>query len=72
MRWGEKRYHSLNYYLKEKFNEKVYKVSLDGGFTCPNRDGSLSLDGCIFCNDSGSGEFAGNRKKTITILKWSK
>ena len=36
--WNGKRYHSLNYYLRNKFNEKVYKISLDGGFTCPNRD----------------------------------
>jgi len=66
MKWGEKRYNSLNYYLKNKFGEKVYKVSLDGGFTCPNRDGTLSTKGCIFCSDSGSGEFAGSRRKTIT------
>lgn len=66
MRWGEKRYNSLNYFLREKFGEKVYKVSLDGGFTCPNRDGTLSKEGCIFCSDSGSGEFAGSRKKSIT------
>lgn len=66
MRWGEKRYNSLNYFLREKFKEKVYKVSLDGGFTCPNRDGTLSKEGCIFCSDSGSGEFAGSRKKSIT------
>lgn len=65
MRWGEKRYNSLNFFLKEKFNEKVYKVSLDGGFTCPNRDGTISKKGCIFCNDSGSGEFAGTRNKSI-------
>ena len=66
MRWGEKRYNSLNYFLREKFGEKVYKVSLDGGFTCPNRDGTLSKKGCIFCSESGSGEFAGSRKKSIT------
>ncbi len=66
MRWGEKRYNSLNYFLREKFGEKVYKVSLNGGFTCPNRDGTLSKKGCIFCSDSGSGEFAGSRKKSIT------
>ncbi|UUV18221.1 TIGR01212 family radical SAM protein [Fusobacteria bacterium ZRK30] len=66
MRWGEKRYNSLNYFLREKFGEKIYKVSLDGGFTCPNRDGTLSKKGCIFCSDSGSGEFAGSRKKSIT------
>ena len=66
MRWGEKRYNSLNYFMKDKFGEKVYKVSLDGGFTCPNRDGTLSSKGCIFCSESGSGEFAGSRKLSIT------
>ncbi len=66
MMWGEKRYNSLNYFLRKKFNEKVYKVSLDGGFTCPNRDGTLSNKGCIFCSENGSGEFAGSRKKSIT------
>jgi len=66
MRWKDKRYNSLNYFLREKFKEKVYKVSLDGGFTCPNRDGTLSKKGCIFCSENGSGEFAGSRKKSIT------
>lgn len=66
MRWGEKRYNSLNYELRSEFGEKIFKVSLDGGFTCPNRDGTISHKGCIFCNDSGSGDFAGDRRKTIT------
>ena len=66
MRWGEKRYNSLNYFLKNNFGEKIYKVSLDGGFTCPNRDGTLSTKGCIFCSEMGSGEFAGSRNKSIT------
>ena len=52
--------------LKEKFGEKIFKVSLDGGFTCPNRDGTLSYKGCIFCSESGSGEFTGNRENSIT------
>ena len=43
--------YTLNDFLKEKFNEKIYKVSLDGGFTCPNRDGKLSKGGCIFCSE---------------------
>ena len=64
--WNNKRFHSLNYALKEEFGEKIYKVSLDGGFTCPNRDGKVGRKGCIFCSDSGSGEFAGNRRKSIT------
>jgi len=65
MYWGEKRYNSLDYCLKNSFGEKVFKVSLDGGFTCPNRDGTLSNEGCIFCSESGSGEFTGNRKNRI-------
>ncbi len=63
--WGNKRFHTLNYELKNKFGEKVYKVSLDGGFTCPNRDGTLGKEGCLFCSDRGSGEFAGDRRKSI-------
>jgi len=65
MEWFDKRFHSLNYFLKNKFGEKIIKVSLDGGFTCPNRDGTLSYDGCIFCSDRGSGDFAGNRQHSI-------
>ena len=65
MNWGEKRFNSLDYYLKNSFGEKVFKVSLDGGFTCPNRDGTLSTQGCIFCSESGSGEFTGDRKNSI-------
>ncbi len=60
------RFYSLNNYLKEKFGKKIYKVSLDGGFTCPNRDGKISHKGCLFCSDRGSGEFTGERGKTIT------
>ncbi|WP_320046511.1 TIGR01212 family radical SAM protein [uncultured Ilyobacter sp.] len=63
--WDNKRFHTLNYELKKKFGEKIYKVSLDGGFTCPNRDGTLGYKGCIFCSDKGSGEFAGDRRKSI-------
>ncbi len=61
----EKRYNTLNNYLKEEFGEKVMKLSLDGGFTCPNRDGSIGNKGCIFCGEEGSGEFAGNREEPI-------
>lgn len=57
-RWGEKPYYSLDYYLKQKFGEKVYKIALDAGMTCPNRDGTLDTRGCIFCSNGGSGEFA--------------
>ena len=63
--WGEKRYYSLDYYIKETFKEKLYKLSLDGGMTCPNRDGTLGNRGCIFCSAGGSGDFAGNRNTSI-------
>ena len=56
--WGEKRYYSLDYYLKKTYGEKLYKISLDGGMTCPNRDGTLGTHGCIFCSRGGSGDFA--------------
>lgn len=65
MFWEQKRYNNLNYQLKKEFGEKVFKVSLDGGFTCPNRDGKIGYKGCIFCNDTGSGDFAGDRRKSI-------
>ena len=55
----------LNDFLKEKFNEKIYKVSLDGGFTCPNRDGKVSRGGCIFCSENGSGDFTATKLKSI-------
>ncbi len=55
--WG-KPYHSLDYELKETFGRKIYKLALDGGMTCPNRDGTLGTDGCIFCSHGGSGDFA--------------
>lgn len=54
--FNEKRYHTFNYYLKSKYNCKVSKVILDAGFTCPNRDGSKGIGGCIFCSDLGSGD----------------
>ena len=55
-----KRYHTLNYYYKKKFNSKVFKVSLNAGFTCPNIDGTCGYGGCIYCSKLGSGEHAGN------------
>jgi radical SAM protein (TIGR01212 family) len=64
--WNGKRYHSLNYFLRGKFGEKVFKISLDGGFSCPNRDGKISSGGCLFCSERGSGDFAGNREVSIT------
>ena len=51
--WGEKRYHTWNYHLRQTFGEKVFKVSLDGGFTCPNRDGTVAVGGCTFCSARG-------------------
>lgn len=59
------RYYSLSEYFLGKFGQKIYKVSLDAGMNCPNRDGTVSSGGCIFCSDSGSGEFAGDRKLSI-------
>lgn len=64
--WGDKRYHSLNYFLREKFGDKVFKIALDAGFSCPNRDGTISSGGCLFCSERGSGDFAGNREFSIT------
>ena len=65
-RWGEKRYHSLDYDLKQIYGEKVYKITLDGGMTCPNRDGKVGTGGCIFCSASGSGDFAGSRSLPVS------
>lgn len=59
-------YYSLNEYLKKTFGEKVYKISLDGGMTCPNRDGTLGSLGCIFCSEGGSGEFAAQRALSVS------
>ena len=59
-------YLSFNKYLKDKFGQKVYKISLDGGFTCPNRDGKIDTRGCIFCSKGGSGDFAQSRNLSIT------
>ena len=59
-RWGERRYYSLDYGLKNTFGEKIYKITLNGGMTCPNRDGRCGTGGCIFCSAKGSGDFAGS------------
>lgn len=56
--WGDLPYHSLNYHLRQTFGEKVYRLSLNGGMTCPNRDGTIGTGGCIFCSAGGSGDFA--------------
>ena len=55
-----KRYHTLNYYYQTKFNSKVFKISLNAGFTCPNIDGTKGIGGCIYCSNTGSGEYGGN------------
>lgn len=64
--WNDKRYQSLDYYLKSKYGEKIYKLSLNGGMTCPNRDGTLGFNGCIFCSEGGSGDFASSSLLSIT------
>lgn len=66
MLWGDKPYYSLDYFYKQKFGEKITKITLNGGFTCPNRDGKVSVGGCSFCSSEGSGEFAGNKLKSIS------
>ncbi|MCQ2524620.1 MAG: TIGR01212 family radical SAM protein [Lachnospiraceae bacterium] len=60
------KYLSINSYLKKEYGMKIYKVSLDGGFSCPNRDGKIGLGGCIFCSSGGSGDFASNRELSIS------
>ncbi|BCJ86771.1 TIGR01212 family radical SAM protein [Effusibacillus dendaii] len=68
--WGgdgyhKKRYHTWNHHLRQIFQEKVFKVPLDAGFTCPNRDGSKGTGGCTFCSAEGSGDFAGDRRDSL-------
>ena len=77
-----KRYYTLDYFYKNKFGSKVFKVSLNAGFTCPNKDGSVGYGGCIYCSKSGSGEYAGDKEKDlvtqfnevkeIMLKKWPK
>lgn len=62
----QQRFYSLNSYLRETYGEKMYRISLNGGMTCPNRDGTKDSRGCIFCSRGGSGDFAGNAGQTIT------
>ncbi len=59
-------FYSANDYYREIFGSKIIKIAIDGGFTCPNRDGTLSTKGCIFCSAKGSGDFAGNRTLSVT------
>ena len=62
-----KRYHTLNYFYKTNFNSKVVKISLNGGFTCPNIDGTKGYGGCIYCSKTGSGEFGGNINDELEV-----
>lgn len=66
MKWADKPYHSLDYEMKRRFGEKVYRLALNGGMTCPNRDGTLGTGGCIFCSSGGSGDFAASASLSIT------
>ena len=72
--FGEKRFYPADLWLKKYFGEKTIKLAIDGGFTCPNRDGTKGYGGCTFCSDSGSGEFASTISEQITLLskKWPK
>ena len=79
---SNKRYYTLDYFYKHKFNSKVFKVSLNAGFTCPNKDGNVGTGGCIYCSKLGSGEYAGDKEKdlvtqfndvkNIMLKKWPK
>ena len=77
-----KRYHTLDYFYKKKYGEKIFKVSLNAGFSCPNIDGKVGYGGCIYCSKSGSGEFGGKiedslktqfiKGKEMMLKKWPK
>jgi radical SAM protein, TIGR01212 family len=77
---SNKRYHTLDYFYKNKFHSKVFKVSLNGDFTCPNKDGKVGFGGCIYCSETGSGEYAGKKEddlilqfdsvKDVILKKW--
>ncbi len=78
---SNKRYHTLDYFYKHKFNSKVFKVSLNAGFSCPNKDGTVGFGGCIYCSKLGSGDYAGKKEESLTeqfnnikemmLKKWS-
>lgn len=78
--YNNKRYHTLDYFYKNKFGSKVFKVSLNAGFTCPNIDGTVGYGGCIYCSNTGSGEYGGNPNmdlikqfeevKNVMLKKW--
>lgn len=63
---SNKRYHTLDYFYKNKFGSKVFKVSLNAGFNCPNKDGTLGYGGCIYCSKLGSGDYAGKVEESLT------
>ncbi|WP_199615465.1 TIGR01212 family radical SAM protein [Paenibacillus alkalitolerans] len=65
LQWGDKRFHTWNYEMREQFGTKVFKVMLDAGFTCPNRDAAIATGGCTFCSARGSGDFAGSRRDDL-------
>ncbi len=65
--WFDKPYYSLNAYFKHTYGEKCYKIALDGGFSCPNRDGTIGVGGCIFCSGAGSGDFSTSTSRHTSI-----
>ena len=67
LRWGGLPFHSLSWELQQRFGKKLYKLSLDGGMTCPNRDGTLGRGGCIFCSAGGSGDFAAPHEQDLNL-----
>lgn len=69
---NKKRYRDFDSYMKEKFNKKIIKLPLDGGFTCPNRDGTISKEGCIFCSEAGSGEWTLGKKSISDQIAYQK
>ena len=62
---SNKRYYTLDYFYKEKFKSKVFKISLNAGFSCPNKDGTKGYGGCIYCSKLGSGDYAGQKEKSL-------
>lgn len=68
---NNKRYHTLDYFYRNKFNVKISKISLNAGFTCPNIDGRVGTGGCIYCSNLGSGDFAGNKNDDLVTQFYS-
>lgn len=64
---SNKRYYTLDYFYKEKFKSKVFKISLNAGFSCPNKDGTKGYGGCIYCSKLGSGDYAGEKDKSLVL-----